>query len=194
MEKDTDKDKEIPSREYSNSGQIAMRSNQLAQQLNKEVTDEELVDDDYDYEDDPDQKGGLPVENVFQRMKKYKKQLSSVQNTIGQVADVLEGLVHILAFKDPRRSRVVFFILLAVTFFLAFFPFRILLLAGGIAKWASHLVNILNHTTYVREPPKVPGSENNQGDSFVKNFIYGAPTSLNIAPHRRTLYEGIKHA
>ncbi len=59
-----------------------------------------------------------------------------VQNTLGSIIDIIEGLINILNFTDPYKSSIIFVGLLPVWIVFRLIPTRYIVLVAGLAQYA----------------------------------------------------------
>jgi len=59
-----------------------------------------------------------------------------VQNTLGSIIDMIEGLLNILNFTDPYKSSIIFVSLLPVWMVFRLIPTRYIVLVAGLAQYA----------------------------------------------------------
>ena len=114
-----------------------------------------------------------------------------IQNELGKMLDILEQIRNIFNFADPRKSCLIFSLLVVLWVILILVPTRLLVLAAGLAQYTVTFISTFmdNGKDQSREEyiPDVPKAEDTPTPlaTYFMNFFLSLPTDEDL---RRTYF------
>jgi hypothetical protein len=140
-----------------------------------------------------------------------------VQNTLGSLMDILEGIRNAFNFTDPYKSSVLFALLVVIWIFLALIPTRFIVLLAGLAQYAATFFGQYGHVFQSKKKrPNSPMDTSSESEvltnrddgenksspivTWIMNAIRGLPTDEDLRKtyfwesRRRGARESEKHA
>lgn len=110
--------------------------------------------------------------------------LQVVQNTLGSIIDVIEGLINILNFTDPYKSSAIFIGLLPVLLILNLIPTRYIVLLAGIAQYGITFVDRYGKDLGLKSEKQ---SKNNGGPEVKESGGKPNPLAIKITNAIRSI-------